>query len=153
MSRWLQLFNNNGRAKYFLFVIDHYSKKLFGRALNDKETINFLENYKEKYNNLLEIEEIDACINFSSDTFYNLFNMWITSIPKKKGNLRILIIWHSEFLTSSCQQMLRRQLEQRSFKNRVWFHIEEPTSLQTALISRCIVKRIPESISILKDKK
>ena len=49
--------------------------------------------------------------------------------------------------------MLRRQLEQRSFKNRVWFHIEEPTSLQTALISRCIVKRIPESISILKDKK
>ena len=42
MSRWLQLFNNNGRAKYFLLVVDHYSKKLFGRALNDKETITIV---------------------------------------------------------------------------------------------------------------
>jgi hypothetical protein len=42
--------------------------------------------------------------------------------------------------------MLIRQLEQRSFKNRVWFHIEEPTSLQPAIISRCITKRIPTFI-------
>jgi DNA polymerase III delta prime subunit len=131
------------------FPCPHY---ILYEPLNDKETKKFLENYKEKYNNLLEIEEIDACIHFSSDTFYNLFNMWITSIPKKKGNLRILIIWHSEFLTSSCQQMLRRQLEQRSFRNRVWFHLENPTSIQNALISRCIIKRMSTNIIIPKYK-
>jgi DNA polymerase III delta prime subunit len=69
--------------------------------------------------------------------------MWISRIPKNHARLRILIIWHSEFLTFACQQMLRRQLEQRSFKNRVWFHIEDPTSLQQAILSRCITKRMP----------
>jgi len=38
MSRWMQLFNNNGRAKFILVVVDCFSKKLFGRALNDKNT-------------------------------------------------------------------------------------------------------------------
>jgi hypothetical protein len=38
--------------------------------------------------------------------------------------------------------MLRRSLEQRSFRCRVWFHIEEP-ALQAALLSRCIVTRLP----------
>jgi hypothetical protein len=42
----------------------------------------------------------------------------------------------------ACQQMLRRSLEQRSFRCRVFFHIEEPT-LQSAILSRCIVKTIP----------
>jgi DNA polymerase III delta prime subunit len=52
-------------------------------------------------------------------------------------------VLHSEFLTFSCQQMLRRYLEQRSFKCRVWFHVEDPTVIQSAIISRCIVKRMP----------
>jgi hypothetical protein len=38
--------------------------------------------------------------------------------------------------------MLRRSLEQRSFRCRVWFHIEEPV-LQAAIVSRCIVKTMP----------
>jgi hypothetical protein len=38
--------------------------------------------------------------------------------------------------------MLRRSLEQRSFRCRVWFHIEEPT-LQAAIVSRCIVTTVP----------
>jgi len=45
-------------------------------------------------------------------------------------------------LSLACQQMLRRSLEQRSFRCRVWFHIEEPT-VQSALISRCIVTTMP----------
>jgi DNA polymerase III delta prime subunit len=53
------------------------------------------------------------------------------------------MIWHSEFLTYSCQQMLRRSLENRSFKCRVWFHVEDPTLIQPAIHSRCITKRIP----------
>ena len=38
--------------------------------------------------------------------------------------------------------MLRRLLEQRSFRCRVWFHIEEPV-LQSAILSRCIVTVLP----------
>lgn len=113
--------------------------------LNDKETFKAWSEYKEKYPDL-EYEEVDASILYSVETFAPWFDMWISRVPKKYAKLRILLIWHSEFLTFACQQMLRRQLEQRSFKNRVWFHIEDPTSLQQAIISRCITKRIPTFI-------
>ena len=39
----------------------------------------------------------------------------------------------------ACQQMLRRSMEKRSYKNRVWFHTEEPDGLQSAILSRCEV--------------
>jgi len=66
---------------------------------------------------------------------------------KQTTRIRVLLIWHSEFLTFACQQMLRRKLEQKSFKNRVWFHVENPTTIQSAIISRCITKRIPTTIT------
>jgi len=62
--------------------------------------------------------------------------------------VKFVEVWHAEFLTSACQQMLRRQLEQRSFRNRVWFHVENPAGIQGALISRCITKRMPTTIRI-----
>lgn len=110
--------------------------------LNDKETRNLWESYKQEHSQC-EFEEVDASQMFSVDTFSPWFDTWITTSSRK---MRILIIWHSHFLTYACQQMLRRQLEQRSFKNRVWFHIEDPLMIQPALISRCIVKRIPTLI-------
>jgi DNA polymerase III delta prime subunit len=113
--------------------------------LNDQETFKQWSEYKDLYPDL-EYEEVDASILFSVETFAPWFDMWISRVPKKYAKLRILLIWHAEFLTFACQQMLRRQLEQRSFKNRVWFHIEDPTSLQQAIISRCITKRIPTFI-------
>ena len=113
--------------------------------LNDQETFKAWSEYKDLYPDL-EYEEVDASILFSVETFAPWFDMWISRVPKKYAKLRILLIWHAEFLTFACQQMLRRQLEQRSFKNRVWFHIEDPTSLQQAIISRCITKRIPTFI-------
>lgn len=113
--------------------------------LNDQETFKQWSEYKELHPDL-EYEEVDASILFSVETFAPWFDMWISRVPKNYAKLRILLIWHSEFLTFACQQMLRRQLEQRSFKNRVWFHIEDPTSLQQAIISRCITKRIPTFI-------
>jgi DNA polymerase III delta prime subunit len=120
--------------------------------LNDQETFKQWSEYKERHPDL-EYEEVDASILFSVETFAPWFDMWISRIPKNHAKLRILLIWHAEFLTFACQQMLRRQLEQRSFKNRVWFHIEDPTSLQQAIISRCITKRIPTFIhrSIYKE--
>jgi hypothetical protein len=48
-------------------------------------------------------------------------------------------------LSLACQQMLRRSLEQRSFRCRVWFHIEEPL-LQQAIVSRCIVTTLPRYV-------
>jgi DNA polymerase III delta prime subunit len=58
-----------------------------------------------------------------------------------------LLVLHSEFLTFSCQQVLRRSLEQRSYRCRVWFHVEDPTQLQAAIISRCVTKRIDSGIN------
>lgn len=122
-----------------VFPPPHY---ILYEPLNDKETRKLLDSYKQTYS--CEIEEVDASQVFSVDTFSPWFDNWITTLSHK---LRILIIWHSHFLTYACQQMLRRQLEQRSFKNRVWFHIEDPSTIQPALISRCIVKRIPTLIN------
>lgn len=130
------------------FPPPHY---ILFEPLNDFETLKLWNDYKQSYPEL-EYEEIDASVIFSVETFAPWFDMWISRVPKNSARLRILIIWHSEFLTFACQQMLRRQLEQRSFKNRVWFHIEEPTSLQGAIISRCITKRIQTLINQPKYK-
>ena len=119
--------------------------------LNDHETLRLWGEYKEKYPDL-EYEEVDASILYSVETFAPWFDMWISRVSQNYAKIRILIIWHSEFLTFACQQMLRRQLEQRSFKNRVWFHIEDSSSLQPAILSRCITKRIPTFIQRPKYK-
>jgi len=112
--------------------------------LNDKETKHAWERYKEDHSDVCEFDEINAASVFSVETFAPWFDIWISSVPKKQSTrMRVLMIWHAEFLTFACQQMLRRQLEQRSFKNRVWFHVEDPTSLQSAILSRCITKRMP----------
>ena len=116
--------------------------------LNDRNTKSEWETYKQTHSDKCEFDEIDAASVFSVETFAPWFDMWISRVPRKQSTrLRILMIWHAEFLTFACQQMLRRQLEQRSFKNRVWFHIEDPSTLQPAIFSRCITKRIPNFIS------
>jgi hypothetical protein len=117
--------------------------------LNNKETLNLWNDYKTKYSKDCEFDEIDASLIFSVELFAPWFDRWITSIPRNQGTrIKVLIIWHAEFLTFACQQIMRRQLEQRSFKNRVWFHIEDPTTLQPAIISRCITKRIKTEIHV-----
>jgi len=115
---------------YFLF-----------EPLNDIATAEFWNEYKGRYANVCEFEEIDAATMYSVDTFTPWFDSWITrkTIPK----IRVLLVWHADCLTFACQQMLRRQLEQRSFRSRVWFHVEDPTPIQGAIQSRCIVKRMP----------
>jgi hypothetical protein len=116
--------------------------------LNDRNTKDEWEAYKQIHSDKCEFDEIDAASVFSVETFAPWFDMWISRVPRKQSTrLRILMIWHAEFLTFACQQMLRRQLEQRSFKNRVWFHIEDPSTLQPAIFSRCITKRISNFIS------
>ena len=127
-----------------LFPPPHYF--LF-EPLNDRETLKIWCEYKEKYSAACEFSEVDAAELNSVDNFAPWFDNWISQVPARQSTrFRILLILHAEFLTYSCQQMLRRSLEQRSFKCRVWFHVEDPTNIQSAIMSRCITKRIPTYI-------
>jgi len=117
--------------------------------LNDHETKLAFEAYKIEHADKCEFDEVDASSFYSAEVFAPWFDMWISRVPRNRSTrIRVLIIWHSEFLTFACQQMLRRQLEQRSFKNRVWFHVEEPSTIQPAILSRCVTKRMPDFIHI-----
>lgn len=123
------------------FPPPHY---ILFEALNDSQTLQIWNTYKSQHRDSCEFEVVDAAKLHSVDTFSPWFEDWITR--KSSCRFRILLVLHSEFLTFSCQQVLRRSLEQRSFKCRVWFHIEDPTQLQPAIVSRCILKRIDNHI-------
>jgi hypothetical protein len=111
--------------------------------LNDRETTTLWTTYKAEHAHEADFEEVDAAVMNSMDDFARWFGQWVTFAPSRQGvRVRILMVWHAHFLSLACQQMLRRSLEQRSFRCRVWFHIEEPT-LQAAIVSRCIVKVLP----------
>ena len=111
--------------------------------LNDRETMILWKTYTAAHRHEADFEEVDAAHMNSMEDFAKWFNQWITFVPSRVGvRVRILMVWHAHFLSLACQQMLRRSLEQRSFRCRVWFHIEEPT-LQAAILSRCIVKVLP----------
>ncbi len=120
---------------------------LLFEPLNDKETLILWKNYKDLYEKVCEFTEINATEINSIDIFAPWIDTWITQIPERKSTkLRILMIWNSEFISFACQQTIRRYLEQRSFKCRVWFHVEDPTPIQSAIKSRCIIKRISTNI-------
>lgn len=126
------------------FPPPHY---ILFEPLNDIETLKVWKDYKKSHESHCEFAEIDAAEMNTVETFAPWFHNWISQTTEKQGiRLRVLLVWHSEFLTFSCQQMLRRSLEERSFKCRVWFHVEDPTPLQSAIQSRCIVKRMPTYI-------
>ena len=111
------------------------------------ETEKAWKEYKVLHEKNCEFAEIDAAEINTVESFSPWFYNWISQVPEKQGKrIRILLVWHAEFLTFSCQQMIRRSLEERSFKCRVWFHVEDPTTLQPAIQSRCIVKRMPTFI-------
>jgi hypothetical protein len=117
--------------------------RVFYEPLNDIETGKVWNAYKIQHEHEADFEEVDAADMNGMEDFAKWFNQWITFVPSRvTSRVRVLIIWHAHFLSLACQQMLRRSLEQRSFRCRVWFHIEEP-SLQAAIVSRCIVKTMP----------
>lgn len=117
--------------------------RILYERLNDRATMDVWTPYKSAHSHEADFEEVDAAEMNSMDDFAKWFAQWMAFAPSRPSvRCRILIIWHAHFLSLSCQQMLRRTLEQRSFRCRVWFHIEEPT-LQPAIVSRCIVSVIP----------
>jgi hypothetical protein len=124
--------------------------QVFYECLNDRETQSHWVAYKLTYANQCEFEEVDAAVMNSMDDFAKWVVQWLSFTPSRAHiRYRILMVWHAHFLSLACQQMLRRSLEQRSFRCRVWFHIEEPT-LQAAILSRCIVRVIPGFVHVPK---
>jgi hypothetical protein len=117
--------------------------RILYEPLNDRTTRDHWNTYKLKYADVCDFEEVDAAVSNSMDDFAKWFAQWVAFAPTRIGiRIRVLMIWHAHFLSLACQQMLRRSLEQRSFRCRVWFHIEEPT-MQSAIVSRCIVSEMP----------
>jgi DNA polymerase III delta prime subunit len=131
-----------------VFPPPHY---ILFEPLNDTNMLKIWSEYKQK-NKDCEYEVFDASMNHSVETFAPWIESWMSRMPSKKTRFRVLLILHAEFLTFSCQQVLRRLLEQRSFRCRVWFHIEDPTGIQAAIQSRCIIKRIPTYLHAVKYK-
>ena len=113
--------------------------------LDDKSTRIFWREYVSQYSEEVEPSELDAAETCSVEEFSKQFEIWVTSKSSKR--IKLLMVWHAHFLSLACQQMLRRSLEQRSFRCRVWFHVEEPT-LQAAIVSRCIVKTLPNVVHV-----
>jgi hypothetical protein len=110
---------------------------------NDRETDRIWTSYKAAHSHEADFDEVDAAAMNGMDDFAKWFTQWMSFAPSRPSiRVRVLMVWHAHFLSLACQQMLRRSLEQRSFRCRVWFHIEEPT-LQPAILSRCIVSLMP----------
>lgn len=114
---------------------------LFYEPLDDRAITNEWEQYKKK-NTEIDFHEIDAALHYSVEEFGKLFELWVMSKSSKR--IKLLMVWHAHFLSLACQQALRRLLETKSFRSRVWFHVEYMNNVQSAIVSRCIVKQIQE---------
>ena len=112
---------------------------LFYEPLDDRAMIQEWESYKVR-NVDIDFHEIDAAQHYSVEEFGKLFELWVSSRSSKR--IKVLMVWHAHFLSLACQQALRRLLETKSFRARVWFHVEYMNNVQSAIVSRCIVKQI-----------
>jgi hypothetical protein len=120
--------------------------RILYEPLNDRATLELVAAYTAAHQHEADVETVDAAHMNSMDDFAKWVTQWMAFAPTRPSiRCRLLVVWHAHLLSLACQQMLRRSLEQRSFRCRLWFHIEEPT-IQAALVSRCIVTRIPGSV-------
>jgi DNA polymerase III gamma/tau subunit len=115
---------------------------LFYEPLDDRAMIKEWELYKKDNNSDIDFHEIDAALYYSVEEFGKLFELWVSSKSSKR--IKLLMVWHAHFLSLACQQALRRLLETKSFRSRVWFHVEYMNNVQNAIVSRCIVKQLQE---------
>lgn len=117
--------------------------RILFESLNDRSSRVAWEAYVMTNKHRCDFEEVDAAAMNSIDDFAPWVTQWMSFIPSQAHiRIRVLMVWHAHFLTAACQQMLRRSLEQRSFRCRIWFHAEEP-ALQPAIVSRCITTVMP----------
>lgn len=119
--------------------------------LDDKSTRKMWIEYTSKFGAQLEASEIDAAEVCNVEEFSKKFEIWVTSKSLKR--IKLLIVWHSHFLSLACQQTLRRWLETKSYRCRVWFHAEMLNNMQSAILSRCILKSVPVFSHTIEDVK
>jgi hypothetical protein len=108
--------------------------------LDDKSTLLLWKEYTTKFADIAEFTEIDAAEVCSVEEFSKRFEIWVTSKSSKR--IKLLMVWHAHFLSLACQQTLRRWLETKSYRCRVWFHVEMLNNVQSAIMSRCILKYV-----------
>jgi len=113
---------------------------LFHEVMDDREMIRIWKEYTARHAADLDVCEVDAAEVCSVDEFGRLFEIWVTSKSSKR--VKLLMVWHAHFLSLACQQALRRWLETKSYRARVWFHAEYVNNIQPAIQSRCILKHI-----------
>lgn len=113
---------------------------LFHEPTEDREMIRTWKEYTVKHAADLDVSEVDAADVCSVDEFGRLFEIWVTSKSSKR--IKLLMVWHAHFLSLACQQSLRRWLETKSYRARVWFHVEYVNNIQPAIQSRCILRRL-----------
>jgi DNA polymerase III delta prime subunit len=122
---------------------------LFHEPMEDREMIRTWKEYTAKYGSELDTCEIDAADVCSVEEFGRIFEIWVTSKSSKR--IKLLMVWHAHFLSLACQQALRRWLETKSYRARVWFHAEYVNNIQSAIQSRCILRKLesPTSDSVI----
>ena len=114
---------------------------LWHEPLDDKNTRKLWSEYLAKFGDVIEPTEIDAAEVCSVEEFSKCFEIWATAKSTKR--IKVLMVWHAHFLSLACQQTLRRWLETKSYRCRVWFHVEMLNNVQSAIVSRCILKFVP----------
>ncbi len=124
---------------------------LWHEPLDDKNTRKLWATYIEKYSSTVDPAEIDAAEVCSVEEFSKFFEIWVTSKSSKR--IKVLMVWHAHFLSLACQQTLRRWLETKSYRCRVWFHVEMLNNVQSAIMSRCILKFVPGISHTIEDSK
>lgn len=124
---------------------------LWHEPLDDKSTRKLWVNYSTKYATEIDPTEIDAAEVCSVEEFSKLFEIWATAKSSKR--IKVLMVWHAHFLSLACQQTLRRWLETKSYRCRVWFHVEMLNNVQSAIMSRCILKFVEPVVHTIDDVK
>lgn len=122
---------------------------VFFEPLNDTEALRIWNEYISKYEAELDVHEMDAAKVYSVEEFSRQFENWITAKSTKR--VRILMVWHAHFLSLACQQVLRRWLETKSYRSRVWFHVELLNSVQQAILSRCVLREVKGPVHQIPD--
>jgi hypothetical protein len=116
---------------------------LWHEPLCDTRIKTVWADYCSRFSTDIDPSEIDAAMVCSVEEFSKKFEFWVTSKSSKK--IKLLMVWHAHFLSLACQQSLRRWLETKSYRCRVWFHVEVLNNVQSALLSRCILKCIQDT--------
>ena len=127
--------------------------RVWFEPLEERETRAVWKSYISAHAADLDIHELDAAEVYSVEEFSTAFETWISAKSSKR--IKLLMVWHAHFLSLACQQVLRRWMEVKSYRCRIWFHMELLNSVQSAILSRCILKtlkgppRVIPTVSIL----